>query len=158
VGHSSSIAGLSRPALALLLWCVASAGVSVIADSAIRSVWDGVYTNAQADRGHALYERYCRACHGRYLEGVAALATEQDWRGKPALAGWQFRENWNQMSVGDLFTRQRISMPQNAPGTLNRQQTADILAYVLQQNGYPSGEQEMSPENSSLDTIKIEWW
>jgi hypothetical protein len=41
---------------------------------------------------------------------------------------------------------------------LNRQQTADILAYLLQQNGYPSGRQEVSAEKRALDSITIEWW
>jgi len=128
------------------------------AASVHRSVWDGVYTYAQADRGGALYDRYCGACHGRYLEGIAQLPSEPVWVRKPPLSGGEFRANWNDMSLGDLFERFRISMPQNAPGALTRQQNADVVAYVLQQNGYPSGGQEMTPERSVLDTIKIEWW
>jgi mono/diheme cytochrome c family protein len=123
-----------------------------------RSVWDGVYTYAQADRGHALYDRYCLACHGRYLEGIAQLPSEPVWLRKPPLSGGEFRANWNQMSLGDLLERQRISMPQNAPGTLNRQQNADLVAYVLQQNGYPSGVEEIPPERLWLDSIEIASW
>jgi cytochrome c len=121
------------------------------------SVWDGVYTNAQADRGRALYDRHCRTCHGRDLEGQLALPTEGQWSARPPLRGWEFRANWNQLTLRDLSERIRISMPQNAPGTLRRPQVADILAYVLQQNGYPSGRREM-PEQPQLDTIAIEWW
>ena len=50
----------------------------------------------------------------------------------PGLTGGEFTSNWNDLSLGDLFERMRISMPQNAPGSLSRQQNADILAFVLQ--------------------------
>jgi hypothetical protein len=62
------------------------------------------------------------------------------------------------LSLGDLFERVRISMPQNAIASLNRQQVADVLAFVLRQNGYPSGRQEMPPQKPQLDTISIEGW
>ena len=49
----------------------------------------------------------------------------------PGLAGGEFTSNWNDLSVGDLYERIRVSMPQSAPGSLTRQQNSDILAYVL---------------------------
>jgi cytochrome c len=131
---------------------------TAVAQDQRASVWDGVYTDAQADRGHSLYDRQCGLCHGRYLEGVLAVPPEPAWHAAPPLTGWEFRQNWNRMSLGDLFERQRISMPQQAPGSLGRQQTADVLAYVLQQNGYPSGRREISGERGALDSITIEWW
>jgi mono/diheme cytochrome c family protein len=36
---------------------------------ASRSVWDCVYTDAQAKRGQALFEQNCVSCHGPALEG-----------------------------------------------------------------------------------------
>jgi hypothetical protein len=34
-----------------------------------RTVWDGVYNEAQAKRGEAIYVDACSNCHGRTLEG-----------------------------------------------------------------------------------------
>ena len=57
----------------------------------------------------------------------------------PGLTGGEFTSNWNDLSLGDLFERMRISMPQNAPGSLSRQQNADILAFMLYKGNYPAG-------------------
>ena len=57
----------------------------------------------------------------------------------PGLTGGEFSSNWNDLSLGELFERMRISMPQNAPGSLSRQQNADILAFVLYKSNFPAG-------------------
>ena len=49
--------------LALILIAAAVLG------QASRSVWDGVYTEAQAKRGEALFAENCVTCHGPALEG-----------------------------------------------------------------------------------------
>src|ERR1700680_1017284 len=90
------------------------------APSGSRSVWDGVYTQEQAERGHALYNQHCTSCHGDALAGGEEA---------PPLAGGQFLANWDGLTVGDLFERMRRSMPQNDPGGLSRQENANILAY-----------------------------
>src|SRR5689334_14947069 len=57
-----------------------------------RSVWDGVYTNEQAERGHSVYHGQCEVCHGETLAGGDEV---------PPLAGAQFLSNWNGLTVGD---------------------------------------------------------
>jgi quinoprotein glucose dehydrogenase len=111
------------------------------------SVWDGVYTKEQAERGGALYGQECSSCHGENLTG-ADEATP--------LAGAQFMSNWDGLTVGDLFERVRVSMPQGDPGKLGRQQTADVLAYVLQVNNFPVGETELARQTEILKQIRIE--
>ena len=111
------------------------------------SVWDGVYTEEQAKRGGAVYGQECSSCHGETLMG-ADEATP--------LAGAQFMSNWDGLTVGDLFERVRISMPQGDPGKLDRQQTADVLAYVLQVNSFPVGETELVRRTEVLKQIRIE--
>ena len=64
--------------------------------------------------------------------------------------------NWDGLTVGDLFERVRISMPQGDPGKLDRQQTADVLAYVLQVNSFPVGETELVRRTEVLKQIRIE--
>ena len=112
-----------------------------------RSVWDGVYTEEQAKRGESLYQKECKTCHGDTLAGGESA---------PPLTGGAFLANWNGLTLGDLFERIRKTMPQNAPGKLNRQQNADILAFVLSANKFPTGKTELSRQAEFLKEIRFE--
>lgn len=112
-----------------------------------RSVWDGVYTDAQAKRGQPLYGEQCASCHGATLEGGESA---------PALAGAEFLSNWNGLSAGDLFERMRTSMPLNNPGKLSREVNADILAYMLSMNQFPAGTSELPRATEVLKEIRID--
>jgi mono/diheme cytochrome c family protein len=120
---------------------------SLRAQDTSKSVWDGIYTQAQADRGKQLYSDACASCHGPELTGGEMA---------PPLVGGDFQSDWNGLSVGDLFERMRISMPQNAPGSLSAAQNADVLAFVLAQNKFPAGTAEMPKEAMILKSIKFE--
>ena len=111
-----------------------------------RTVWDGVYTAEQAQRGDPLYAQYCSACHGTVLEGGEMA---------PPLAGGPFNANWNGLPLGDLFDRTRVSMPQNNPGSLSRQQYADILAFMLKVGDFPAGAMELSRQTELLKEIRF---
>ena len=114
---------------------------------ATRSVWDGVYTPEQAARGSELYASTCASCHGVALNGGESA---------PPLAGGEFFSNWNGLTVGDLFERIRVSMPADRPGKLSREQDADILAYMLSMNQFPSGKAELERQTEALKQIRIE--
>jgi cytochrome c len=141
---------------------ITSVVIGVTAQSRRPSVWDGIYSVAQAERGHILYDAHCARCHGEHLEGSQIRPVEVppklQWQGPPSLRDGEFRANWNDMSIGDLFERIRISMPQNAPGTLTRQQNADILAYILSENSYPSDRKELPYDKAILDQITFLVW
>ena len=130
-----------RVALALglmgaALWVSAAAQTS-------KSQWDGIFTEQQAKRGEPLYSENCATCHGRDLSGTEMA---------PGLSGSEFSATWNDLRLGDLFERIRLTMPQNDPGVLSRPQNADILAYMLFKAGYPAGQQELPPETAVLNT------
>jgi hypothetical protein len=74
----------------------------------------------------------------------------------PALTGSEFMGNWNELSVGDLFERIRISMPPSGPSGVTPAQKADIVAHIMNQNKYPAGEGELEPKTEVLKQIKIE--
>lgn len=112
-----------------------------------RSVRDGVYTEGQAKRGEALYHQECASCHGTALTGGEAASP---------LTGAAFTANWDGLTVGDLFERMRVSMPQDKPGRLSRQQNADILAYMLSVNKFPVGNTELERETERLKQIRFE--
>ena len=59
------------------------------------------------------------------------------------------------LSVGDLYDRIRTSMPQNAPGSLKAEQNADVLAFILQKNGFPAGAQDLAAQGDALKKINI---
>lgn len=112
-----------------------------------RSVWDGVYTEEQAKRGEPVYHKECAPCHGDSLAGGESA---------PPLTGGAFLANWNGLSLGDLFDRIRKTMPQNAPGKLTRQQSADVLAFTLSVNKFPAGKTELSRQTEFLKEIRFE--
>jgi mono/diheme cytochrome c family protein len=115
--------------------------------SGSRSVWDGVFTEKQAKRGESLFSQNCASCHGDALTGGEIA---------PPLAGGDFLANWNGLTVGDLFERIRRSMPQDDPGRLSRQQDADVLAYILSFNKFPTGETELPHDTQLLRLIRFE--
>jgi mono/diheme cytochrome c family protein len=123
-------------------------GISGIALSQnARSVWDGVYSEDQAKRGQARYQELCASCHGDALDGGESA---------PPLVGGSFLANWNTLSVGELFDRTRNTMPQSKPGSLSREVNAEIMAYILSANQFPSGKQALPQASEVLKEIKIE--
>src|SRR5579864_4962179 len=121
-------------------------GLAAIAQTT-RTVWDGVYTDDQAKRGEGFYGKECASCHGSELTGGEAA---------PPLTGDAFYANWNGLTLGDLFERIRVSMPQNSPGSLSRQQNADILSFILKVNQFPTGKAELDRQTDILKQIKFE--
>ena len=125
------------------------AGVShnAVSAQATKSVWDGVFSKEQAERGAAVYKTSCSECHGNDLAGDGFA---------PALAGGEFMGNWNDLTVGDLFERIRISMPPSGPSAVTPAQKADIVAHLMNQNKFPVGTGELEPKTEALKLIKIE--
>ena len=135
------------------LWAGAAFHVALSAQdapaqtTAAKSVVDGAYSDEQAKRGEATFSAECSSCHGQSLEG-ADMA--------PPLAGGAFLSNWTGLTVGDLFDRIRLTMPDGNPGKLNRQQVADVVAYLLKFSKYPAGKAELPKEIELLKQIKID--
>jgi mono/diheme cytochrome c family protein len=111
------------------------------------SVWDGVYSHGQAERGAALYQTACASCHGDKLQGKGQT---------PALIGSDFVMNWSGMALGDLFDKIQTSMPADKPGSLSREQNASLVAYLLSANKFPSGKAELSSDAERLRQIRLE--
>ena len=57
------------------------------------------------------------------------------------------------MSLGDVFDRIRTTMPQDNPGSLTRDDVADILAYLLKANALPPGAKELDRRSEYLKAI-----
>ena len=111
-----------------------------------RSMWDGVYTAAQATRGKPKFEAGCGRCHNNELAGST--------RG-PALKGSQFWSHFQQQTLADLFVFMRDRMPRDSGGQVSDDQKVDILAYVLSISGMPPGTSELTLDLRAMESIKI---
>jgi mono/diheme cytochrome c family protein len=99
-----------------------------------RSVSDGVYSAAQATRGQAIYKNQCAECHGNALEGTV---------GSP-LAGDSFLANWSARPLSALVDKIQKTMPFSTPGSLSREQSTDLTAYMLQVGKFPTGRTDLA--------------
>src|SRR5262245_63377287 len=113
---------------------VVSLNAQTTAQATRQSVWEGLYSDDQAVRGRDAYTRACARCHMDDLGG-------HEYAG--ALAGYPFQMKWEDASVAEVFGRIR-TMPLGEAGSLSTEEYLDILAYVLQANGYPSGQDELT--------------
>ena len=131
------------PAL-ILLTAATFAAATLFAQA--QTTNDGVGTDAQVKRGADLYQAQCAACHDAQLAGSGTA---------PPLAGTDFMANWKDENVGSLFERIRATMPADNPGSLKRDQVADLIAFILNFNKYPLGQKDLPTESEALKAIKI---
>ena len=142
------IATLCPFAASLVVVPESARGTAIEATLAAQSktIWDGVYTDAQAEQGQRVYERECAQCHLDDLlgDGIA-----------PALIGSSFFFRWSDLSVGDMYVAIRTTMPQGAPASLSPAAYVDISAYLLQMNKVPGGDSELPTDTDHLGDITI---
>lgn len=127
-------AAVALPLLAALLVAPGSLGAQET-----RTTQDGVYTADQAERGKEVYMKVCSECHPLdWYQGEIMRA----WEGAP---------------IYYFFDVVQSTMPQSNPGSLPRRDYVDMLAYILELNGMPPGEEELSSRSSLLQSILFEW-
>ena len=120
------------------------------------SVWDGVYTLGQAQRGRTLYNEHCAGCHGENLDGDPQTDRARKLnRAFPPLSGDGFKGKWNGRTLSDLFDKVVKTMPWDEPGIIGRKEKADILAYLLKFNQFPEGAGELPADSDALADIKF---
>jgi mono/diheme cytochrome c family protein len=107
----------------------------------------GVYSEAQAARGDAMYAENCAQCHTPTLVG-GDLA--------PAITGPAFIARWTaDKPLSELFDYLRTQMPLNSPGGLNAQHNADLVAFLLKKAGYPTGKTDLPASSEKLAGIGL---
>lgn len=112
-----------------------------------KSIWAGVYTDAQADRGVGLYKTKCVMCHGPALGGAID--------GGPPLRGLEFFVRWNGTAMNDMVNQVSELMPAEYPNTLKRQEYVDIITFFLRANGVPAGTTELSADDAALSAVEF---
>lgn len=107
-----------------------------------RTVWDGVYTDAQAARAEGTFSASCSRCHTLTAEGARPLSGEA------------FLQKHTQKSVGELLAYISKNMPNGAnAGSLSASAYNDLMALILKSNGLPAGAVELAPETVAAVTI-----
>src|SRR5579872_6672794 len=120
--------------MAVLVFAAGVGAATAGAAQARTSIWDGVYSDAQAERGHTLYMQNCSRCHGVNLYGTYEV---------PSLLG-RTMHYYAGTTLDVLFDYISTSMPLGRPGSLDPGANADILAFILKSNGVPSGSKELA--------------
>jgi mono/diheme cytochrome c family protein len=113
----------------------AASGQTTTATTAGTTIGDKVFNADQAKRGRASYDGKCASCHDGGTMG-------------PELWGDPFLTQWENKDVASFFTRIQTTMPEDAPGTLADKEVLDIIAYVIQTNGFPAGDNELASKEA----------
>lgn len=109
--------------------------IGVSANAQDKTVNDGVFTEAQATSGQVVYDAQCKTCHNmRFYRD-----TLRSWNNQPLLYLWE-------SIMG--------TMPADNPGSLMFEEYTDVIAYILQEQGFPAGDLELDPDNG-MDSISI---
>jgi mono/diheme cytochrome c family protein len=115
-----------------------------------KTVWDGVYSAAQAKRGEGVYTQQCATCHGPDLKGKEDLKPDP----APSLTGSDLGLDFNDLSVNELGDRIRTTMPKGKGNSLSREQVADVVAFILSKGGMPAGTAELPSAAEAQKAIK----
>jgi cytochrome c5 len=135
---------MTRPvffALTALFAC----GIALRAQDATPRIWQGIYTTAQAERGKITFKTACLRCHAEDLSGTTA----------PALKGDRFQMTWGGDTVEGLFGKIRDTMPPNFGTVVDDQAKLDVVAFILQTNGFPAGSTELVIDSPDLAASQI---
>jgi cytochrome c5 len=120
--------------VALVLFAVTAARAAVTAQAPAatgRTAWDGVYSDAQANRGALVFNQSCANCHATGEDGTRPVTGDKFW------------QTFTQRSVADLLAFLKTSMPNGNPGSLPAASYNDLTAFILKANGFPPGEAEV---------------
>src|SRR5262245_15179099 len=126
--------GFSRLAIAATVMC------SAVVLAAQRRPAGSAYTTARAERVQASYRQSLQDCHGLLLDNGEF--------GGPPLKGGYFRTRWGSGNVAVLYGYVSLTMPPDRPGQLSAQTYADLVAYILSNNGYAAGDKELTPDQN----------
>src|SRR5262245_4628060 len=107
------------------------------------------YGAAQAEQGQAAYAEHCASCHGQFLDDGAFA---------PPVRGIDFQQKWGPLSGEALFTYLSTKMPPERPGALGDKTYAEILAYILQENGAPPGPRDVPADPAAFKGIGPPGW
>jgi mono/diheme cytochrome c family protein len=129
----------------LIVWAAAlafSAGAPVHGSTAQTTTNDGIYTKAQADGAKKQFDKICAECHAFT---VAAKKKPKDL----TLGDEPFFESWTGRPVVDLVNVIVLTMPNDGSAVVSEAEAVDLVAYMLQQNGFPAGSKPLTKDSAA---------
>ena len=123
------------------------AGLAIVTANAPRARAQGreqrppAFTEEQVQRGKSIYQKNCQDCHGSTLDNG-------EFGGAP-LKGSYFRQHWGSGDVSGLFGYMNTLMPPDRPGQLSPQSYVDLTAFLLSNNGYAPGAEELTADQDA---------
>jgi len=132
---------------------LAAAGLSLATAATLQASAQGgeqrppAFTQAQVQRGKSIYQKNCQDCHGSTLDNG-------EFGGAP-LKGSYFRQHWGSGDVSALFGYVNTLMPPDRPGQLSPQSYADLTAFLLSNNGYAPGAEELPPDQNAQSKMTL---
>jgi len=143
---------MKRIAIAVLgALCLGLPATPALAQDAA-SIWAGIGTQEQLDRGKVLYSGICAKCHGPNGNG----AGEPDQPESPAIARATFLTKWDATTLDGLFEYIRTEMPPDNPQSRSDQEYVDAMVYMLSLSTVPLGTAELPPDPAALAGYFIE--
>lgn len=135
------ITGRLALSIAALVFMTGSARAqdSAAAAKPERPASTGVFSQQQAGRGEGVYQTSCQSCHA-----------------KTEYTGDKFKVAWVSRTAFDIFDVIKSQMPEDNPGSLERQQYVDIVAYILSLNAYPAAQGELPGDDDGLKKVRID--
>ncbi len=112
-----------------------------------RSTSSGVFAAEQAKNGERAFQAKCASCHGADLHSTDPEA--------PDLTEGAFKFGWQGKTIANRFEQIRSTMPYGNARSLDDQTYLDIVTYILQFNGIPSGAKKLEPDDRALEEIVV---
>ncbi len=144
---SARMRGRIGPA-ALMLAALAAAALPLQAVAQGSGRRPPAFTDAQVERGKAIYQKNCQDCHGSTLDNG-------EFGGAP-LKGAYFRQHWGAGDVSALFGYVNTLMPPDRPGQLSEQSYVDVTAFLLSSNGYAAGREELTADQDAQRNMTMQ--
>ena len=104
-----------------------------------KTINDGVYTKAQADGAKEQYEKICAECH------AFTVAAKKKPKDKP-LGEDPFFEEWTGRPLSELVSLIHLTMPDDGSADVSEDEAINLVAYILQQNGFAPGSAALSKD------------
>ena len=114
-----------------------------------KTVQDKVYSKEQAARGGKQYASLCANCHDPDKPPPPGK------KAGPPLVGEKFLTKWDGRTLGELLTDIETTMPNDGSAVLSDDETADVVAYLLQANGFPDGPAALKTGAGSQDVVIV---
>jgi mono/diheme cytochrome c family protein len=131
-------------AASVVIWLAALTFSGTVAQGSTvqKTTNDGIYTKAQADGAKAQFDKICAECH------AFTVAAKKKPRDLP-LGDEPFLSSWEGRTLDALITTIVLTMPNDGSAAVSDAEALDLVAYILQQNGFPAGPGPLTKETAS---------